>query len=176
MTEIEVKILEIDRRPIEKKLIEWGARKQFDGRLRNLFFDFADGSVRKDKGVIRLRTKGERTVFAFKKILGQKKAKVCKEIEVEVSDFKAMQEILAGMGLKAWSNMLKHRTSYRLPHAQFEFDRYLGQYSHIPEFLEIEAENEALIWNYARRLGFRKEQILPWSTFELVKHYAKLGR
>ena len=40
MTEIEVKILEIDQALIEQKLISLGATKTFDGVMRAVFFYF----------------------------------------------------------------------------------------------------------------------------------------
>ena len=68
--------------------------------------------------------------------------------------------------------MRKHRVSYILDGARFDFDCYSGSYGYIPEFLEIEAKNIDLIYKYALLLGFKEKDCLPWSTTELIKHYS----
>jgi hypothetical protein len=68
--------------------------------------------------------------------------------------------------------MQKHRVSYTLEGARFDFDHYSGNYGFIPEFLEIEAENIDSIYKYAVLLGFKEKDCLPWSTTELIGHYA----
>ena len=55
MQEIEVKILEINRKRIEKKPKEINAKKIFDGTIETLFYDFKDESIIKAKNVMRLR-------------------------------------------------------------------------------------------------------------------------
>ncbi len=37
--------------------------------------------------------------------------------------------------------MQKHRVSYILGDARFDFDKYGGDYGYIPEFMEIEAKS-----------------------------------
>ena len=67
--------------------------------------------------------------------------------------------------------MNKHRTSYSLNGMHFEIEQYKGKYKKVPCFLEIEAPNIKLIHKYAQILGFTKEQCLPWSTWDVVRHY-----
>ena len=76
------------------------------------------------------------------------------------------------LGLIETENMQKHRVSYEIDHARFDIDCYLGSYAFIPEFLEIEAENIEAIHKYAVLLEFKAEDCLPWSTDELIRHYA----
>jgi len=38
--------------------------------------------------------------------------------------------------------------------------------------MEIEADPDS-IQKYAELLGFKKEDCLPWSTVELIKHYSR---
>ena len=47
MREIEVKILAVDRKALERRLRRLGARRVFDGTLRASFFDFKDGRFRR---------------------------------------------------------------------------------------------------------------------------------
>ena len=173
MKEIEVKILDIDRKKIEKKLRSLGAKKIFDGRIDARFFDFKNMPVKRAKNHFRLRKEGNTTKLTFKVHVSKKKAKINKEYEVEVSDFETMKAILELLGLHVWKRMTKRRISYMLKGTRFEIDRYAGKYSFIPEFLEIEAKDIKTIYRYAKLLGFRKEDCRPWTASDLRKYYAR---
>ncbi len=173
MQEIEVKILEINRKKIEKTLADMGAEKVFDGDIQTLFFDFEDGRIIKAKDVLRLRKEQDKIELTYKKVHFTKTTKTAEEYSVEVSNLETMKKILENIGLSATESMEKHRISYKLGKVRFDIDRYLGNYAYIPEFMEIEAENTGLIHRYAELLGFKKEDCLPWSTTELIQHYAR---
>jgi adenylate cyclase class 2 len=173
MKEIEAKILEIDRKKIEEKIIDLGATKIFDGNIQTLFFDFKDGTIVKAKDVLRLRKEQDKIELTYKKVHCTQAAKTAEEYSVEVTKLETMRKILENLGLSVFESMEKHRVSYRLNKVRFDIDRYIGSYAYIPEFMEIEAENVGLIHKYAAILGFREEDCLPWSTTELIKHYSK---
>ena len=173
MQEIEVKILEIERKKIETSLVGLHAEKVFDGDIQTLFFDFQDGRIVKAKDVLRLRKEQDKVELTYKKVRFTQTAKTAEEYSVDVSSLVAMREILENLGLSIRESMEKHRVSYRLGDARFDIDRYFGSYSFIPEFMEIEAENSAAIYRYAELLGFKKEECLPWSTVELIQHYSR---
>ncbi|MBU0536189.1 MAG: CYTH domain-containing protein, partial [Nanoarchaeota archaeon] len=149
MIEAEVKILEIDRKDIEKKLLSTGAKKVFDDEIDAFFFDFDDSRIKKDHNHLRLRKEGDKATLTFKVHLSNKGAKVCEEYETEVSDFDSMKSILESIGLKVFRRMVKNRISYKLEGVSFEIDKYKGEYESIPEFLEIEAEDLKTIYKYA---------------------------
>jgi adenylate cyclase class 2 len=172
MKEIEVKILEIDKQKIEKTLIDLGAEKVFDGHIQTYFLDFKDGTIVKAKNVLRLRKEKGKTELTYKKVHSTQTAKQAEEYSVQVSDLEEMKKILENLGLDETESMEKHRVSYTLQNVRFDIDRYLDQYEYIPEFLEIEAENIDLIYEYAKLLGFKSEDCLPWSTSELTQHYS----
>lgn len=173
MQEIEIKILNVDRRRIERTLISLGAEKVFDGHIETLFFDFKNRALAEAKNLIRLRKENDKTVLTFKKFLGNKAAKTMEEYEVVVSDMKNMKKILESLGVSMTESMQKHRVSYRLSRAHFDIDKYEREYGYIPEFLEIEAESIDTIHKYAKLLGFTIEDCLPWSTEDLVNYYTK---
>jgi len=173
MQEIEVKILNVDKRRIEETLISLGAEKVFDGHIETIFFDYKNRALAKAKNVMRLRKEDDRAVLTFKKFLGDEAAKVVEEYEVVVSDMDNLKKILESLGLSVTDNMQKHRVSYRLGRSHFDLDKYEREYGHIPEFLEIEAENIDVIHKYAKLLGFTLEDCLPWSTEDLVNSYSK---
>ncbi|TAN39419.1 MAG: class IV adenylate cyclase [Nitrospirae bacterium] len=175
MQEIEVKILEIDREVIQKKLTEFGARLVFDGLMHAIYYDSADRSLKKHGDTLRLRREGSESVLAFKRHISDDRAKVREEKEVGVSDFDAMASVLTGLGFSAWLEMRKHRTSYLLDGLHFELDKYHGAYDYIPEFLEIEGSDIATIHHYAGLLGYSKEDCRPWDAVQLAAYYAGAG-
>ena len=172
MKELEVKILEVNRKKIEETLTSLGAKKIFDGDIQTMFFDFKDGTIIKAKNVLRLRKEQDKTELTYKKVHVTQTAKLAEEYSVEVSNLETMKKILENIGLSITESMQKHRVSYTIDHTRFDIDRYVGNYGYIPEFMEIEAENIDLIHKYAALLGFKAKDCLPWSTDELIRHYS----
>ena len=154
MEEIEVKISRSEPAKVEKTLANLGAKKVFDGDIETLFFDFKKGTIIKQKNVLRLRKEQDKIELTYKKVHFTPTAKTAEEYSVGVSSLETMEKILENLGLSVIESMQKHRVSYTLDGARFDFDRYSGKYGFIPEFLEIEAENTDLIYKYAALLGF----------------------
>lgn len=172
MQETEVKILEVDREKVEGTLVGLGAKKVFDGDIQTFFLDFKDGRIVRAKDVLRLRKEADEAELTYKKVRFTKEVKTAEEYSVKISSLSTMKTILENLGLSVTESMEKHRVSYTLESARFDIDRYFGAYAFIPEFMEIEAENTLAIHRYAGRLGFKPEVCLPWSTIELIQHYA----
>jgi len=172
MREVEVKILNVNRSKIEASLVQMGAEKIFDDSVEAYFFDFKDNSLANVKSLLRLRREGPLSVLTFKKITSTQGAKVAEETCVDVSNLEMMQKILQSIGLTVKESNQKHRVSYRLGKVHFDFDCYMGKYSYIPEFMEIEAENLQTIHKYAMLLGFKPTDCLPWSTVNLINYYS----
>jgi predicted adenylyl cyclase CyaB len=157
---------------IEETLSGLGARKVFDSDVETLFFDFKEGTIIKQKNVLRLRKEQDKIELTYKKVHVTQIAKTAEEYSVEVSSLETMKQILENLGLSIIDRMQKHRVSYTLECARFDFDRYIGDYEYIPEFLEIETQSTDLIYKYAELLGFEAKDCLPWSTTDLIKHYS----
>ena len=172
MKEIEVKVLNVDKKKITEMLSRLGAVRTFDGEIKTTFFDFEDRRISKAKDVLRLREEGRRSLLAFKKILSKQSAKEAEEYEVEVSKLQNMKKILESLGLSETGNTEKHRTSYKLDRVQFDIDTHEKDLSHIPPYLEIEAENIDLIHKYAELLGYDPKDCLPWSTEDVINYYS----
>ena len=147
MKEIEVKILEINRKTIEQALTGLGAKKILDGDIQTTFFDFKDGRIIKAKDVLRIRKEPDRVELTYKKVHVAKTAKTAEEYSVEISNLETMRKILENLGLSVKEDIEKHRISYALG-------------------------NIELIHKYAALLGFKAEDCLPWSTEELIRHYS----
>ena len=131
MKEIEVKILEVNRRFVEKSLFELGAKKIFDAEVLTLFFDFEDGRIINQKDVLRLRKNQEEIEITYKKVHTTQNAKTAEEFSVQVSSMEIMRKILEKLGLNVIDKMQKHRISYALNDARFDFDCYSGDYGYI---------------------------------------------
>ena len=171
MKEIEVKILDIDRKQTEKTVVSLGAKKVFNDVITTIFFDFSDASIKTAKNLLRLRKVGTKSFLTFKKFIEHAQMKVRQEFEVEVSDFDTIQTILSSLGLHPEQQIKKQRVSYQLDDVRFEFDRHLDEYAFIPEFLEIEAKNEETVFRYVNLLGYTKAQCKPWGFFEVAEYY-----
>ncbi len=172
MEETEVKILGVNREQIEGKLVSFGASKIFEGDMITLFLDFQGKISSAIDGVLRLRKTQDTVELTYKKVQANKTIKIAQEYTVQVSDLEATLKILEAIGLCVKQRMEKHRVSYKLSDARFDFDCYSGSYGFIPEFLEIEGSVDA-IQKYATMLGFTAKDCLPWDTENLVKYYAK---
>ena len=172
MKEIEVKILEIDRKKVGEILTSLGAQKILESDIQTIFFDFRDNKIVKAKDVLRLRKEDNKIELTYKKVHATQTAKEAEEYSVDVSSIEEMRKILENLGLNETENMFKHRISYKLDNVRFDIDHYLEAYSFIPEFMEIEAENTELIDHYAKVLGFKPKDCLPWSTQDVVKYYS----
>jgi adenylate cyclase class 2 len=173
MKEIEVKIINIDREKVEARLSTLGATQIFDGDQVTVFFDYPGNPIATAKNLLRLRKTADKTQLTFKKFIESKSLKIRDEYEVAVSDFESMQLILESLGLSPTKRMEKHRTSYALNSgAEVDIDKYTGEYSHIPELLEIEAEDTQKVQLYAKLLGFQPEECKSWTTFDLIDYYS----
>ena len=174
MKEIEIKIIEIDRKKVESDLATLGAEKTFDGDVQTWFFDFQDGRITRARNLLRLRRIGDKIDLTFKKFEESQSAKVRSEYEVSISEFEAMQSILESVGLISTWRMEKHRTSYVLRgRVQVDIDRYTGDFSHIPELVEIQGGDVSIIREYAKLLGFGPDDCKSWDTFDLIHYYSE---
>jgi adenylate cyclase, class 2 len=173
MKEIEVKVLNVNKQKIEETLTQLGAKQTFDDEIITYFFDFQNSGIVNAKNVLRLRKEGKQSVLTFKNILSKQSAKVAEEYEVKVSNLPKMQKILELIGLSVTESIQKHRTSYKLNEVQFDIDTLKKECAYIPTYLEIEAKNIKAIHKYAKILGYRIEDCLPWTTNELIKFYSK---
>lgn len=178
MKEIEAKVLEIDRPALEARLAALGAELEFTAPFRAVYYDAMDGGLRARGEVLRLRQEGEEVALTFKRRLPSEDpgVKVREELEVKVSDYATACRIVEGLGYQPGLAMNKIRTQYRIGEAHLVIDQYVEAFAHIPEFVEIEAPNLALLHAVAAQVGFRPEQLLAWSASELIAHYADRAR
>ncbi|MFH0701413.1 MAG: class IV adenylate cyclase [Candidatus Woesearchaeota archaeon] len=169
MKEIEVKILEVDVPKIVKKLEDLGAKKTLDTEQEIIYFDNNERTFSKNN-LLRLRKNGKVIELAHKKKMSKKGVKIAEETEVHVSDFEKTRKILEGIGFREIRKATKHRISYHLPGVSFELDTY----PEVPTFLEIETEDEKLLKEYVKKLGFTMKDTKAWSGKDVLRYYGKL--
>lgn len=169
--EVEVKILDIDRKALESKLLSLGARMTFDGEMYAVYLDHADDELKQRGDLLRLRKEGDACLMTFKKFVSDETAKIRQEDEVNISDFDSMRYIFEQLGFKEWLIVRKHRTSYEIDGVHFEFDKHLDGHAFIPEFLEIEAADLESIYRFVEMLGFKKDDCRPWTFLNVADHY-----
>ncbi len=169
MKETEVKIIEINKENVIKKLEEIGAGKVFEGDVDSTVFDFEDEKLANDKKFIRLRKKGDKSFLTLKKAVEKDKAKIMDEFETEIGDFNVMLKILKMLHLKTLKSYKKRRVSYKKDDVLFEID----EYPNIPALMEIEAPDIEIINKYVEFLEVDKDKVKNWDGEELLKNYAK---
>ena len=172
MNEIEVKIFNINKNKIICKLISLNAKKVFDGKLTaNLY-----KSKTEDMDfMLRLRSDGKESYLTYKKGISKDEVKITKELEVKVEDFKKMNSIIENIGFCKKQTLIKNRESYIVIYEdekiRIEFDEYLGKYSKVPLFMEIEAPSKKSLIKFAKVLGISKEDFDTSHTSQLIRKY-----
>jgi predicted adenylyl cyclase CyaB len=174
--EVEIKVLEINRADVEARLSALGAKMVFDGKIHALYYDLPDQRLKRSGLTLRLRMEGRKAVLTLKTDISNAAAKEREELQTDIDDFTVMRKILETMGFSAWLDMKKHRTSYELPDAHVEIDRYQDDFSYIPEFLEIEGKDTHAVYRVAEALGFRTHDCKPWDAVDLAAYYRDRNR
>lgn len=167
--EIEIKVIEINKKEIIKKLNLLNAKKIGEYEVESVFFDDIKKSFSKKKHLIRLRKKNDLAFFTFK---GKEKkgfARIADELEFGVSDFKKAKLFMKKIGFIPREVQKKYRTSFKLKNSLIEID----EYKDIPTFLEIESPNEKEIKEIVKLLGIDKNKVKTWNGFDLFNYYGK---
>lgn len=173
MNEIEVKVLDIDKESLVKKLNDINStlvKKEFQN---NYMFDYPDNRFFSKGGYVRIRKsisildKKEKIVLTFKELISKDKFKVSKEIEFKADDFDSAKNFLEALGLKLFRIDEKFRESYKLDEGLIEIDTWAG----VPTYFEAEAENEKKVEILLNKLGYNLSQSTSMTLAEIMKHY-----
>lgn len=167
MEEIEVKILDIDKKEIIKKIESWGAKKTFEGDMHVSFYDFPDKRLSKKKSMLRLRTKGPISELTLKSNTRKDVAKIATEENIDVSNHRTTERILECLGMAIIKKIAKNRISYTLGKIHFEIDTFSGY----PSFLEVEAPTLLEIEATVARLGYMMKDTKPWTGKDVINYY-----
>jgi adenylate cyclase class 2 len=147
--EMEIKFFLSDLSSFEQRLRSIGA-SLFQPRTfeTNLRFDTPNLALTKSLQVLRLR-RDQGTYLTYKgPARTSKTISIRQEIEIEVSDFDATEELLRALGYQVNVRYEKWRTKYSLDNVEIDLDEM--PFGH---FIEIEGEDAAQIERMARTLA-----------------------
>ncbi len=170
--ETEVKIRNINKETIIRRLEQIGAKKVFEGRVLDYRFDTPSRTLSKQGKALRIRQKGKLFYLTLK---GKKKSfeniTSRDEIGIRISNFKIAYRILNELGFIKIFELEKHRTEYRINNCNFDIDEYFG----MPPILEIEGKVEE-IEKYIEKLKIKKENLGRIYIREILEAKKKYDR
>lgn len=158
-TEIEERILEVNKEEVIKRLEELGAQKVGDWFQKRYVYDF---TPKRENEWIRLRSNGKETTLTYKNQESQS-INGTKELEVVVSGFEETNELLRIMGYIPRAYQENKRIRYYLDHMEIDIDTW----PLIPTYVEIEGGDEAEVKRIEKLLGFTTEKISTLNTKDI---------
>ncbi len=158
MKEIEAKFLEINPAQIQTKLKKLGAKKIFDKTFREAIYCPPRATKEYDKWLkerrrVRIRDTGEEVLLAIK-VNKKWGLSDTEEVEQKVASFEETEKFLKLLGLALLRYQEKRRISYQVDGAHIEVDYWPW----VPTWLEIEAESEKKVKDWAQKLDLDWEQ------------------
>jgi adenylate cyclase class 2 len=153
-TEIEIKLPFDSPSAARERVVALGATERTPRQFEdNVVFDRDDLALKRAGMVLRLRTKGDRSVLTLKTpVRGEFRHKVRNEDETTVGDADATARLLRHLGFTPYWRYQKYRTVYALGDLAICVDE-----TPIGCFVELEGPPEQ-IDRAAERLGFTPEQ------------------
>ena len=161
-TEYEVRVLEIDREELIKKLDDL-ADFQWDEVHKRYVYDFIPKVENK---WIRLRTNGKKTTLTIKNIVSSE-IDGTQELEIEVDSFDRCNLILKELGYEAKGYQENRRRQYVLNGVEIDID----DWPMIPTYLEIEGPSEEAVYNVLEVLGYSSEDSTSRDVEGIYKDY-----
>lgn len=169
-TEYEVTYENVSHDQVREKIKElWAVCIQEKTLMKRVVFKHKDNPLK--KSYFRLRDEWNKVTCTYKTISdGKIDIHSIKEIECEVSDFKAMEWILE----MSWLQKIAYQESYRetwkiSDEVFFMLDEWPG----IKPFIEIEWVDESIVKEYSEKLGFDYSTGVFWAVDEL--YYRELS-
>lgn len=156
MKEVEVKVRNIEKAEIVKKIEHLGAKRIFGGKVIDFRFDTPERDLSRQGKALRIRQKGK---YIYLNLKGKKKSieniTGRDEIGVKISNFRIMHRILNELGYIKIFELSKYRTEYRLDDITFDIDEYFG----LDPILEIESDSYEKVQEYIDKLGIEEQDI-----------------
>lgn len=175
MREREVKVLNIDKEEIEKKLIDIGAVLVKDENQINYRFDTDDYYLKKTyNGYLRIRISNDilsgesKITMTFKKNLKRDSLRINEEINTDLSNWENAAKIIELLGYKQKRPAYKHRRSYMYENILFEIDTW-DEETYAKPYLEIEVPSDEELEKAIRILNLDRSQITSKAIEELRK-------
>lgn len=160
-TEYEIRVLEISKEEIIKKIKEIGGIKQGEYNQKRYVYDL--NPVQKGKW-IRLRTNGKVTTLTYKDVISNT-IDGTKEVEIVVDDFERTNEFLEQIGFSSRSYQENNRIQYMLNEVEIDIDSW----PMIPTYLEIEGKSEEDVLKTQELLKIDKSKITTLNCDDIYK-------
>jgi len=151
--EYEIKILDVNTNALHKQLVSLGFNQ-----VPRFMFKRRVYELGKDTW-IRLRTNGKKTTLTYKKSNADK-IDGMEEIEIEVSDFEATNNILTNAGLIAKN----YQENYRTEFSNNEIEVTIDEWPLIKPYVEIEGSSVEKVKQYIKSLGLDKHEMTSKPT------------
>lgn len=171
MQHFEYKIREINREWVEKVLQDYDFKKTFEGEVFTTYFDSADKKFLQSGKRLSVKSKGDKHTITYRDPYKEVGFGVSDEFEVEVSEPYLMSKIIEELGFHEFKTFKKFRVDYHVENVILSFDKYLEEFSYVPEFLMLESDSEDAIFTWAERLGYTRDECEAISVLELIKKY-----
>ena len=175
MKEREVKVLNIDKEDIEKKLIDIGAVLVKDENQINYRFDTDDYYLKKTyDGYLRIRITNDNlsgetiSTMTFKRNLKRDSLRINEEVNTDLSNWESAAKIIELLGYKQKRPGYKHRRSYMYENILFEIDTW-DEETYSKPYLEIEVFSDEGLEKAIKILNLDRSQITTKPIDELRK-------
>lgn len=165
-TEYEIRVLEINKEEMIKRLEELGAK--LNGKFEQKRYVYDLRPVEKGKW-IRLRTNGKVTTITYKDIVSNT-IDGTKEVEFEVQDFSKANEFLEKIGFKNRSYQENERIQYILNDVEIDIDSW----PMIPTYMEIEGKSEEQVINVKNLLNIDESKVTTLNCDDIYKQIYKI--
>lgn len=165
-TEYEIRILEINKQDIIKKLEKLGAEKKGEFEQKRYVYDLRP--VENGKW-IRLRTNGRVTTLTYKDIVSNT-IDGTREVEFVVEDFNKANEFLEKIGFENRSYQENKRIQYILNDIEIDIDTW----PMIPTYMEIEGQSEEDVFKMLEMLNIDKSQVTTLNCDDIYKQIYKI--
>ena len=160
-TEIEERILEIDKEKVIKKLEELGAKKIGEWFYKRYTYDF---TPKRESEWIRLRTNGVETTLTYKNV-ETREIDGTKELEIVVDDFDETNEFLKILGYEYKNYQENKRIRYMLNDVEIDIDTW----PMIPSYMELEGPSVEKVKEVEELLSVDKSKITTLYADEIAK-------
>ncbi len=156
--EFELRILNIDKQALVRKLESLGAKRVHGEVLQRAYImDYPDGRLWKQHAWLRIRDVGGMKVECIiKQRLDNTSIRNAQEIYCEINDLGSARELFEFLGLEIKAYREKKRMEYRLGNITFDIDTWPDR----KPYLEIESDNEKDIWEMVAKLGYKKSDCI----------------
>ena len=161
-TEYEIRVLEVDKEEMIKRIEQLGATKVGEYHQRRYVYDFNPSQEGK---WIRLRTNGYETTLAIKDIV-KNTIDGTKEIEFKVDNFDEANLFLNQLGYFAKGYQENNRIQYKLNDVEIDIDAW----PMIPIYMEIEGPGAESVNKVLEKLDVEKDKITALNCKDIYKN------